>query len=407
MEKSNITLSLKSILVNFSHLAFGEFTSRAFGFFTTVYLARELGIIQFGLYSWIMSIYSLAFLFANFGFETYGTLQFSKTKDARTISAITFLRLILSLFVIGLVMVIASNLFTDIYYIVLIFLTNILLVPLYFQFVFRATNNVSLIAISRIIQSVSFFLLVILFISDSSIYFVALFLYVSILLSHLPLLLKVNNLYPSAFSLPTYASLKSTLIGVLPVGISGALILIYLNMGMFLLGLNVPPHEIAQFSVAYRIYLLGFGLLELLYLTILPIVSVQYGTNAFRETILKYFILLVIIGGICISLGVFLGTEIIVVLYGEGFRDGGLILKILMLSLGISGVSMNLMNLFQISNQNTPYIFILTFRTVIFIVICFLGIKYFGIYGAAVAILITEVLVTFVVSFIVRQRIRF
>jgi O-antigen/teichoic acid export membrane protein len=220
-------------------------------------------------------------------------------------------------------------------------------------------------------------------------------------------LLKVNNLYPSAFSLPTYASLKSTLIGVLPVGISGALILIYLNMGMFLLGLNVPPHEIAQFSVAYRIYLLGFGLLELLYLTILPIVSVQYGTNAFRETILKYFILLVIIGGICISLGVFLGTEIIVVLYGEGFRDGGLILKILMLSLGISGVSMNLMNLFQISNQNTPYIFILTFRTVIFIVICFLGIKYFGIYGAAVAILITEVLVTFVVSFIVRQRIRF
>ena len=32
MEKSNITLSLKSILVNFSHLAFGEFASKAFGF---------------------------------------------------------------------------------------------------------------------------------------------------------------------------------------------------------------------------------------------------------------------------------------------------------------------------------------------------------------------------------------
>ena len=48
LEKNNINLSLKTVLINFSHLAFGEFSSKAFGFLTTVYLARVLGVEIFG-----------------------------------------------------------------------------------------------------------------------------------------------------------------------------------------------------------------------------------------------------------------------------------------------------------------------------------------------------------------------
>ena len=75
--KNNINLSFKTILVNFSHLAFGEFASKAFGFLTTLYLARVLGAEGLGMYGFVSAVSAYAILFSNFGIEQYSMQRFS------------------------------------------------------------------------------------------------------------------------------------------------------------------------------------------------------------------------------------------------------------------------------------------------------------------------------------------
>ena len=64
-------MNYKAILSKLVTLAFGEFSSKAFGFFTMVYLARVLGADNFGMVGFVSAISGYVLLFANFGIEQY------------------------------------------------------------------------------------------------------------------------------------------------------------------------------------------------------------------------------------------------------------------------------------------------------------------------------------------------
>ncbi|OGE26568.1 hypothetical protein A3B42_01235 [Candidatus Daviesbacteria bacterium RIFCSPLOWO2_01_FULL_38_10] len=86
---------MKSILKQTSWLFGAQALGRIIGFFYTIYLARSLGVEDFGLYSVALAYYSLFAAFADFGFSRFLIREIAKgsIKIAEVFSNISILRL--------------------------------------------------------------------------------------------------------------------------------------------------------------------------------------------------------------------------------------------------------------------------------------------------------------------------
>ncbi|MDP3732981.1 MAG: oligosaccharide flippase family protein, partial [Candidatus Daviesbacteria bacterium] len=86
---------MKSILQQTSWLFGAQALGRIIGFFYTIYLARSLGVEDFGLYSAALAYYSLFAALADFGFSRFLVREITRgsLKIAEVFSNITILRL--------------------------------------------------------------------------------------------------------------------------------------------------------------------------------------------------------------------------------------------------------------------------------------------------------------------------
>ncbi len=84
---------MKRVTRNAAALLAGDLTARGLGFFSTVYLARVLGVEAFGLVTLGLSVLSYAIWFSDLGLVALGTREFARPADQREFAAGDFLRL--------------------------------------------------------------------------------------------------------------------------------------------------------------------------------------------------------------------------------------------------------------------------------------------------------------------------
>ena len=344
-----------------------------------------------------MAIFSYVYMLADFGFETYGTMAVAKVKSLQIINAVTVLRMVYAVFL--LVVILLAHLYFNVARTSLLLLqsASILLLPFSFQFAFRAIDQMKWVGWQRFIQSGLFFASVYLMIDHQALMTIPVLWIVSTGLSLVPLIVVMRNKFNYSFFIPQFSVIKDVCAASVAIGVSSALILIYLNFDTILLGIFVSSYAVGIYSAAYKIYFMGYAMLGLYYMAFLPTLSRESAVSA--SSINVYAKLLTIVGCVTAASG-FVGSEpLIRILFGSEFLPAVTSLKILIAALGAACVNFAYMNPLQAIGNQKVFNAILLIRTLIFIVACVLLIPLYGMEGAAVSTLFAEVVTVFVSYF--------
>lgn len=122
---------MESILRQSSWLLIAQLLGRIIGFFYTIFLARNLGVENFGLYSVALAYFSIFAQIADFGFNRYLIREVASGRKNTTelLSCITFLRLTLTSISFGLLAVVLYLLDPDKMRVYLILLATLAILP--------------------------------------------------------------------------------------------------------------------------------------------------------------------------------------------------------------------------------------------------------------------------------------
>jgi len=381
-------MNIRQSFTNFLYLASGEVISKVFGFFTTIYLARVLGIASFGEYSWVMAVFSYLYMLSNFGIETYGTKAVAQGPSNALISSLLMLRSIYAAVI--LVSLVLLFLFIPEFNVLLLMQSlSLMLLPLNMQYVFRGLHRSRYDGASRGVQAFLFMFLVFSFVQPEENSVLPVLWIISSAVSTLMFLRTMVRMTGFAFGLPSVSELRALFLETLPVGIASVLTLIYLNLDTVLLGIYTDHTTVGFYSAAFKIYFLGYSLLSLYYMAYLPSLS-RKNDAGYRRSLKSYLMLLCAASMVIAVIAITLPEWIVEVLYADRYMESSEVLRILFFALYLSCLNFAFMNPLQAEGNNSIFIMLLGIRTAIFLLLCLILIPYWGMYGAAYATLAAE-----------------
>jgi O-antigen/teichoic acid export membrane protein len=192
------------------------------------------------------------------------------------------------------------------------------------------------------------------------------------------------------FTVPSFSSIKTILRDSFPVGIASALILLYLNFDTILLGFYVDNASLGFYSAAFKIYYFGYSFLTLYYIAFLPSLS-KKDDDRYDMIRNSYIRLLFLLASVLVLIGIFLSEYVILFLFGEHYHEANPVMMILFFSLAAACINFAFMNPLQAIGKDALFNRILAFRTVFFVLFCFIMIPTYGIMGAAYSTFIAEI----------------
>ena len=157
---------MKNLTKNFLLLIITEGGSRLFGFFTTIYLARNLSVSDFGIINIGITIFAYALLFGSQWLNIYGTHRVAAGSLNNFVKGILHTKIILSFLVLIIINLFAyffiSNLET--YNVVFLFTLSIIPNIFFLDWFFQGKENLFPVSVGKlIVSSVYLFFLFILF----------------------------------------------------------------------------------------------------------------------------------------------------------------------------------------------------------------------------------------------------
>ena len=395
-EKKSISHYFKTIFISFSQLAFGEFFSKVFGFFTMVYLARVLGAENFGLVGFVSTISAYVVLFANFGVEQYAarTLAASPLKENEQLIG----NVIGSRFILSLLLFIPfiwfgifySNTSGEVW--LFIFQSLFILACAFnLQFYFVAVKNISTLTLIKTAISSCILLCSYLFVKGPS--DLPLVTLVSGTITLLAFLWSVRyvfhkeRLHYKAFS---FSNIFPLLKGAAPLGVSALMIQIYYSADIVFLGFTNPGVELGYYTGAYRIILLFTLIPGFFYSIFLPELA-KITTDHFKNKYTQLYIGLLISFGCILSVVSYIwSAEIINLVLGKTYLPAVGVFKILLMNVFMVFVNVALGNLLIAWNKHNKYLLVVTSGAVANIACNIVLIPQYGIYGAAVSTVVAE-----------------
>jgi O-antigen/teichoic acid export membrane protein len=399
MGKSNINLSLKSILINFSHLAFGEFASKAFGFLTTVYLARTLGADEFGQFGFISAVSAYVILFSNFGIEQYSAQRLSLADESDTGKMIA--TVIITRFILTIVFIVPYLLFgylfaksLDEYFLFAIQSILIFSFALNIQFFFIAVKKIRQIAFIKITISVLVLVGTVLFVKGKGDLISALFVngIVSLVVFSGAVFYSYSSI-GSRFIAPTGNDIIALIRNAAPLGLSAFMIQLYHSADIIILGFTDPGVQLGYYTGAYRIINVLTILPGLFYVIFLPDLT-KISENYFQSSITKRYIRIQMAAGIIITGLFFISpSTVISLLLGKEYLPAELSFTILLVNVFFVFVNVALAHLFIAWGRHKIYLLIVTSGALVNVAFNVLLIPQYGIVGAAIATVCAEVAV--------------
>lgn len=406
----------KTVFKNTLWLTSSEILSGALLFLLTVFIAKYLGAVDYGKLGFALSLTTLLGVIIDFGFNPLMTREVSRdlSLGPKYLNNILLLRLLLGVGFLILCFTIVALLRHEptLSLVVLLIGGSVLLNQLLFALngIFRSHQQMKYEALGRVLFATVVFLIGgVLLITKASLVAFAVNYFIATLCSFLYLLAVTRRrFFPVRLEIDL-AFWKHLLSEAWPFALSTIFISIYYYMDTVMLGLMGFDQEVGWYSAAYKIVLFLLLFASILANVFYPLISKLYTEDRQKlEKLLSNFARLTL--QIAFPLGVggmLLGPQIISLFFGEEFAGAGLAFQILVWTVSVIYISIVFGNTLQAINRQKLYMWGVGTGSVLNIVLNFLLIPRFTLYGASVATLASEIFVFLFMFISLRKTLRF
>ncbi len=402
--------NINKLYKNFLSLTFGEIVSKVLVFFSVVYLAKVLGAEGYGTVDFIIAILSYFLLFVNAGFDTFGAREIARNhvEAKRYVSNIVMIRLIIALicyFILsGIIVCLPKTLeFKKIFF---LYGFTLFSFAINLKWVFIGLEKTKAVAISLILYQTLFVTSIVLLINDrsnlihipiihlSAEIFVALFL--------IAVFVKKYGLFLPKIDIPFWMSILRQ---SLPLCITMVVGMINYNFDIIMIGFIKNEESVGWYSAAYKVVLLFLAVCASYFSVILPSVSRYYNRalDGLRERIGISIRFTSAIGVPIAFGGAILAYPIINLIYGTEYSNSVPVLRLLIITVFIIILRINYRVLLIGLNKQTLDLKCVSFSLVVNVVLNLILIPLYGLIGAAIATVCSELVCFILAYFYVRK----
>lgn len=405
----------KRIAKNATWLFWGSAIAKLVEFVVIVYLARILTTSGFGLFSFAQAILVYLLLMVDGGLSVLGIREIAKDKGKASVVGynIFSLRLVLALMIFILAIFLLVFLKISLELKLLFAFTFLSLFPRAVtpEWVFQGLERMEYVGISKVLQQLFFFGLVILMIKNVNDLLVvpwsqflgglgaSLILLFVLLKYFIPFRLK--DLRPGDWW-PYFVI-------AVPLGISSVFIQIYYNLDVIMLGFMQRPEVVGWYNAAYKLFFVFLGSMGVISITVFPIVCRLFKEEKEKARhFLEKYMHLMFLGVIPAAIwSLYCSDPAIRLIYGNSYLPGSLAFKILVLTIlvvAVSGVYGTLILL--PAGKNKEFMYCVGIGAFCNLILNFILIPPFSLVGAAIATLITEIIVAVAFFYWARREVR-
>lgn len=394
-------MAKNKIAQNIFTLSFGTALENLFSYFLIIAIARYLGDVGLGEYSFVIAFTYLVVLIANPGLDYLLLKEVSRSKNLASRYTSNILSIKIALTVLALFITFTVSLLLNKNPLVIRSLWIAIIVFSFgsvgsiFSSVLQANERMDLTSLTRCLERGIAFSLGLFFLSTKH---SLLYLFVALLISGT----LRETLY--IFFAKTYVSpklgfdsslLKTLFIQSLPYAFTSIFLYIYFRIDTVMLSLMINDQVTGWYNAAYRLMDLLTYIPLLVIIAILPAMSKSFVENqqVLKDLFGRSFRYLVILA-IPIAVGVFLlAPRIILFIYKGGFENAALALKILIWAEVFVFVNYLCGHLLNIIDEQKIFTKIIGVTAIFNITLNFILIPKYSYMGASAATLLSEVLI--------------
>ena len=384
----------------------GNVLFRIISLIVVIYLARYLGTVGFGKYSFVFAYLAFFDILCDLGFSTILVREAARNKInmPKLLGNGLIIRLILTIFAVVLAVVIITLLHypadtTDYVYIAaftLLFLSFSSFYSIIFQVNLRMEYNIFARLIFRIISAVLIFWVIF---SHGTLMQIIIVLVFSEGIKTL-----ITYLFSRKFARPTFEidfdTWKYLFKESLPIALSSVIFMIYFRIDVIMLSLMVGDSAVGIYSAALKLSEPLTIIPIALMMSIFPLMSNYFETSRNKlvksyHLSLKYLLIITVPIAIGTTL---IADEIILLIYDSPFADSATVLQILIWALVLNSMNFVLSNVLNSINQQKLNTVSVALCAIINITLNFILIPILNYNGAAIATVMTNV-VLFIASF--------
>lgn len=339
-------------------------------------------------------------IFNSFGLDTYGIRESALGVSLKKIfSNIVLIRFVLYLltFVVSLVIINIVEIERTTYYLFLYLLGSLFFWDMSHIWFLQTLGQYKLIAFSKIIYSIVYFLSVLFFIKDIDdllclglIYFLSTFLFFLYYLRTIFIFFDLSQI--------DIVFLKSIVGGAFIFFLIHASTELYTSFDKIIIGLVIDKHAVGVYEAAFKIYSLLLIFFQVLWLVFAPRLA-----NGERVVFNVFMLMLSLFGVILFILMISFGNELIYLLFGDMYSGANEIIFVYAFIVIATIIRLGLGSSFAILGYEKFWLKTVLLAVMFNILLTFLLIFKFGLIGAALATLFTEVFVALVLIFNIKK----
>jgi O-antigen/teichoic acid export membrane protein len=404
--------------VNFLFRIFGLGTS----FFTTILITKLFGINTFGNYSLVFAIAQIAALLFTLGIpntlikiignENFSYLQAKKLLKSGLKGSLLFAIIPMMFFYFGsnfLSDTIFNNIQLNNYFLIIAIATPLFIVHEILLYFFIATKNfmkynLFMFVLPNVILIL--FLLLFYYLKFAN-HYTFLAFSISILIT---VIIEVTTIFElKKQQITSSISTLNLLKTASPLLFSGLFIYLLSNTNIILLGMLSNETEVGIYNIAYKVGSIGFLVIVSVSTIITPKMAELYGQNYMVELkqLTHKATQLIAFLSIPMVVVLILFSKYILSFWGNETVTGSTAMIIISIGVLLSAVAGNVDQILNMTNNQNILRNITIFSFFVHIIISYFLIKEYGINGAAIATLITNVLINILCLYFIKKKLGF
>lgn len=393
--------TVRRIAKNTAFLTISEVVTKGLSFLLVIIIARYLGDVGFGKYSFALAFTALFSIFSDLGFSTLTIREVARDKSLaqKYISNGSFVKLILSIVTFVLIVIIINIMEYPSDTILAVYIAGIYAIITSFnQFlrsIFRAFEKMEYEALTRTSEIVLIFSLVLvsIYLNLSLMVILLCYLMGSLVRLIISMYLIVANFVKPTLNLDT-PFLKKSFAEALPFGISGIFVTIYFKIDSVMLSVMKGDAVVGWYNAAYQLI---FGLMiisSIIVGVIFPIMSKYHekSKNNLKSIFIYASAILFFISIPILIVGYYFADKIIITIYGIGYFESINALKILIFVIPIIFLTSLFGPTLESMNKQRTVSLVAGANALLNVILNFLLIPKYSYIGAAVATTVTETL---------------
>lgn len=408
-------MTLKETLVkNSAWLLVGEISDRILSYFLIIILARMLGDVGLGEYSFIFAAVQTTFLLADMGVGDYIVREISQRPERtqELFSNAVFLKFALTFTGLLATIIFALSTNKPVYiFVAMIILSGRLILQNFgslFEVVFQSRNEMHFISGGQIIErliSLALGAFVLLKGKGLIIFFAVLFIAYTFKFIYQAISFMKKIGWCSIKSNLNIKTMKELLLGGIPLWLTGVFAFIYFRIDIIMLSLMVGDQIVGWYSAAYKLIDALNFIPYIIFGATFPSMSrlfiedKEMLTNILNRVI-RYLICL----AIPITIGTILLSErILQFIYGKMFYNSTLVLQILIVAEALVFVTFIIAKTLNSMGKEKSVTYALASLSVFNIVLNYILIPKYTYIGAAIATVISEILSLIILTYLIRK----